>query len=296
MTKLILTRGIPASGKSSWAKAWVQEDPDGRVRVNRDDLRRMLFGATELKLNYRQEVQVSEAEMAIAKTALAKGKSVVVDATNLRNKFVKRWVTLGYDVEFRDFEVGLMEALDRNAERDNPIPESVIDRYWSDFTDKGKLRPPLAFESRTPERYVPDESLPTAYIVDVDGTLAHIPDGGRSPYDYTRVHEDVPDEAVVRLVNDLSDLGHEVLVMSGRDRRCARQTVDWLDQVPVFWDVLHMRDEGDTRKDATVKLELFNEHVRDRYNVLGVFDDRKQVVNMWRDLGLKCFQVQEGNF
>jgi predicted kinase len=39
MGKLILTRGVPASGKSTWAKAWVEEDPLNRVRVNRDNLR-----------------------------------------------------------------------------------------------------------------------------------------------------------------------------------------------------------------------------------------------------------------
>lgn len=142
MSKLILTRGIPASGKSTWAKAWVQEDPATRVRVNRDDLRRMLYGATELKLDHAQEQQVSAAERAIALSALKAGKDVVIDATNLRPRFVRRWFTLGVPVEFVDFEVTLSEAHGRNGERGMPVPGSVIERFYREATSDGRLPPP----------------------------------------------------------------------------------------------------------------------------------------------------------
>ena len=59
---------------------------------------------------------------------------------------------------------------------------------------------------------------------------------------------------------------------------------------------LHMRRAGDARKDSVVKRELFDAHVRDRYNVRRVYDDRNQVVDMWRSLGLACLAVAEGNF
>ena len=42
MSKLIICRGLPASGKSTWAKQWVLEDPEHRVRINQDDIRLML--------------------------------------------------------------------------------------------------------------------------------------------------------------------------------------------------------------------------------------------------------------
>ena len=41
MKKIILTRGIPASGKSTWAKQEVLKDPEHSIRINRDDLRNM---------------------------------------------------------------------------------------------------------------------------------------------------------------------------------------------------------------------------------------------------------------
>jgi len=57
-----------------------------------------------------------------------------------------------------------------------------------------------------------------------------------------------------------------------------------------------MREVGDMRKDRIVKLELFNEHIRHNYRVVAVWDDRKQVVEMWRALGLTVFHVADGNF
>lgn len=294
MPKLVLTRGIPASGKSTWAKSWVQENPGKRVRVNRDDLRRMLFGGTDLLLTYPQEMQVTEAEKAIAKTALEKGKDVVVDATNLRARFVRSWFDLGYDVEFRDFEISLEDALERNEQRGTPVPGHVIGRFYHDATHDGKLPAPPEFD-KPGEAYEPNWALPAAIIVDIDGTLAHIPEGGRSPYDYTRVSEDIPDADVIETIG-LLEVTHRVIVMSGREDSCRAQTEAWLQRNGVRFDELHMRAAGDKRRDSTVKLELFNKHVRDSYNVRGVYDDRNQVVRMWRGLGIKCYQVAEGAF
>ena len=57
-----------------------------------------------------------------------------------------------------------------------------------------------------------------------------------------------------------------------------------------------MRAEGDNRKDAIVKMELFNKYIRHHYNVRRVYDDRQQVVDMWRSLGLTVLQVAPGQF
>lgn len=57
-----------------------------------------------------------------------------------------------------------------------------------------------------------------------------------------------------------------------------------------------MRPEGDIRKDSIVKREIFENYIRDYYNIQFVLDDRNQVVEMWRSLGLKCLQVAEGDF
>lgn len=139
------------------------------------------------------------------------------------------------------------------------------------------------------------ENLPRAVLVDIDGTLAER--GDRSPYDWQRVGEDQPRPAVIELVQTLAAARrHTIILMSGRDEVCRRQTELWLDAQPVPFHALHMRPHKDNRKDAIVKAELYRQHVEGRYQVAFVIDDREQVVKMWRGLGMDCFQVAEGNF
>lgn len=123
----------------------------------------------------------------------------------------------------------------------------------------------------TPAEYLPDRSLGTAYLVDVDGTLARR--DGRGPFEWDKVGTDKPNLPVVNLVRHLGAI-HRIVVMSGRDEVCRDLTADWLD-----------------RQDATLKAELFDTHVRHQYNVLGVIDDRLQVCRMWHAMGLPLFRV-----
>lgn len=148
-------------------------------------------------------------------------------------------------------------------------------------------------------KYTPpawDSDLPFAIICDIDGTLAHNV-SGRSPYDWHRVGEDVVDEAIWRILRELSDYTMVgIILVSGRDAICAPETTRWLEENGVHWDHLHMRPVGDNQKDSIIKERIYREHIEGKYNVLFVLDDRKQVVDMWRSLGLKCLQVQPGDF
>jgi hypothetical protein len=148
-----------------------------------------------------------------------------------------------------------------------------------------------------PYLYTPDLTLSPAWIVDVDGTLALRREGpdARSPYDWHRVGEDAPNRPVVELVAALAEQA-AIVVMSGRDECCRSDTEAWLTMHVPGWTELHMRPAGDMRKDAVVKRELFETRVAGRWNVLGVIDDRAQVVAMWRGMGLMCAQVAPGDF
>lgn len=293
MGVLILTRGIPGSSKSTWAKAWVSEDPDNRVRVNRDDLRAMLYATTDKLLSTDQERFVSVVEKDIARAALNRGRDVVVDAMNLNNRWVKDWMRLGYPVKFKDFPVELDVAIARNAQREHPIPEEAIRRTFDRYTEKGRLRPPPSIptgdEGTDLEPYEQDWELPTAVMVDIDGTLAHNV-SGRSFYDMDRVGEDAVDENVRAIVNAVQ-AEHQVIVISGRDKSALHATQLWLHANSISHDYLYMRETGDTRPDTVIKRELFDRHIRDRFNVLGVIDDRPSVCRGWRAMGVKTFQV-----
>lgn len=135
----------------------------------------------------------------------------------------------------------------------------------------------------------------TAIMVDIDGTLAHMVD--RSPYDPTKYHTDKVDEAIRRLVQFYRESGkYEIVVMSGRDDTYRGVTEKWLTDNEIFYDELHMRPADDKRQDAVVKKELYEKHIKPRFNVEFVLDDRNRVVEMWRKEGLVCLQVAEGDF
>lgn len=222
MPTITLTRGIQASGKSDWARKWVQEDPENRVRINRDDLRRSLFAANTTLLNHDQERFVSVVEKDIARAALRAGKDVVIDAMNLRPRWVKEWLELGWPVTFKDFPVDLDLALARNAARGEPVPEDAIIRTYQRFTIKGALPPAPVVEKVKLEPYKPDSTKPDAWLVDIDGTLAHNV-SGRSFYDWSRVGEDAADEAVAAPVEALGD-DADIILLSGRDESCRKIT------------------------------------------------------------------------
>lgn len=302
MTTLAITRGYPASGKTTVALKWLAEDPDKRYRLNRDDSR-ATNGFDGIGSN-DQERHVTIAEMAALRALLENGVSVIVDATNLRLKYAREFanlaVALGVDFEVIDVPTPLEECLRNNEFRRNAggryVPESAIRKMAKSFPLKawvGKPIEPVPDVAPKCEPYAPNEKLPRAWICDIDGTLAHM--NGRNPFDYGRVHEDSADEVVSYIVNKLG-VDDKIIVMSGRDDSCRDVTIKWLDDNRIPFDEIYMRKTGDMRRDSIVKAELFDAHVRNRFNVIGVLDDRDQVVNFWRSIGLKCLQVEPGDF
>lgn len=311
--KLTAMRGYPGSGKSTKAKAICAET--GAVRVCRDDLRKMLHdnyftGKSEC------EDQVTTAERAQVHALLKSGVSVVVDATHLESRWLRKWQKMaaqyGADFEVVDIETGQLKCaandLARKARGERHVGGDVIERMakrhpiqnWPKVTQ---------LETFTPEPVEWVEGLPEAIIVDIDGTVAHM--DGRSPYDYTQVHTDTVDEHVRWLVNlvyedRLSPPGvwpyPRILFVSGRDDTCRDETTKWLENHGIPFDELHMRPtgakdaQGNKLPDYKVKYDLFNQNIRGKYNVRFVLDDRNQVVDLWRALGLKCLQVQPGDF
>lgn len=138
------------------------------------------------------------------------------------------------------------------------------------------------------------KDLPTAVICDLDGTLALL--NGRNPYDSGKCGKDLLNGDVHEI---LVRLGLPVIFMSGREERFRPQTVKWLNVfagAELAKAALYMRPTRDKRKDSIVKQELYEAHVKGKFRVLAVFDDRNQVVEMWRSIGLTCCQVAPGDF
>lgn len=301
---LRIYRGIPGSGKTTDALQWINTPSDvgapKKIRVSRDDLRKATYG-----VYWGEQIDenlITKLEHSAIDIGLKAGADVAVDATNLRASNVKKLITLARKhnatVEFMDFEVSLATALERDAAREKPVGERVVRSFYDRYTRKGKLVAPPEVEAGPLFKPAAewDLMLPDAIIVDIDGTLAHIPEGGRSPYDGSRVHEDLVDEAIREIVTIIDTYGWNILITSGRDAKYRRVTADWLEDKGIWYDRIFMRPEGDQRNDAIVKDELYEQNIRGKYNVRFVLDDRNRVVDMWRAKGLKTLQVAPGDF
>lgn len=139
-----------------------------------------------------------------------------------------------------------------------------------------------------------DPGLPLAIICDLDGTLAHL--NGRSPYDASTCADDLLNEPVAHIVKTYAAVGVKVILVSGRESKYRKPTEHWLGTHEIPFEELHMRRTRDFRKDAIVKTEIYRGQIEPKYRVLFVLDDRNQVVDQWRKLGLTCLQVAPGDF
>ena len=137
MNKLIICRGIPASGKTFWAKQWVLEDPEHRVRINQDDIRLMLG---KYWVPSREElVQHIQKEALIE--ALDRGYDIVVDNTNLNKKVLNFYRALVIDhgnhaIEYKDFfDTPLSVCIERDKNRDVQVSEKIIRNFYNNYKD-----------------------------------------------------------------------------------------------------------------------------------------------------------------
>lgn len=133
-----------------------------------------------------------------------------------------------------------------------------------------------------------------ALIVDIDSTLALL--GDRSPYNYEELGYDKLNGVVYRMVMKYKRDGYHILLVTGRPIEYAEETMAWLNMNHVPYDMLVMRPKGDKQQDSTLKHRAYNEYIKDKYEVELVLEDRTRVVKMWREIGLTCFQVCNGDY
>jgi len=145
-------------------------------------------------------------------------------------------------------------------------------------------------------------------IFDLDGTLALIDKrralaakangkiNWKTFFDPENIQLDEPNIPVIEMAKMLKAQGHSVVIFSGRDSISRTETIAWLIQFGVPFDVLKMRPEGSFTPDDVLKQDWLDQLFPDRSDVLCIFDDRDKVVNMWRSNGITCFQVAPGDF
>lgn len=285
-----MTLGLPGCGKTTLAKQ-MQEKDNSLVRVNKDDLRAMMHDS---RWSGKREKQILVIRDAIIRDTLSRGHSVIVDDTGFgrHEKDLRALAGIhGAEFELIDLtDVPLETCIERDLRRPNSVGSKVIMRMYNQFLVKKE-------DQRKLDPLVFDEKLPYCVIFDLDGTIAHI--NGRSPYDGKSCGSDLVNESISYLLWRLADQEYDeikIIILSGRNGESEPETKKWLHDKGIQYHELHMRKPGDSRKDSIVKEEMFNEFIKDKYNVIFIVDDRKQVVDTWRSLGITCLQVAPGEF
>lgn len=305
MTKLVIFRGLPASGKSSEAKRLVAENIKNTIRVNMDSLREMFHESVFLGEDTENEIQYQRDRM--IRDGLRRGKTVISDDTNLKLSTVNRQIDIGKhygaEIEIIDFKTDVNLCIYRDALRVGKahVGEKPIRDMWNRYVKNGFPKNPLLNNSVDPvimHPYVPNGNFISAVVFDIDGTLAKMVN--RSPYDYSKVSSDECHYDVLEMLLTFSHLNVPIIILSGRPESCRKDTEEWLrkyniivDNVKVF---LYMRQTDDTRADYIVKYELFDKYIRNNYRIKAWFDDRQQVVDAMRNIGIRVYQVAPGDF
>jgi len=283
MNKLILTKGLPASGKTTWANEQVVGSNGKIINVNKDDLRAMLHAGKGSK--YRESF-VIEVQETLTKLAFEAGHDVIWSDTNLNPIHENRARTLSDCVEIVDFtDVSLEKCIMRDHLRANPVGEKAIRDQYNKWLRK------------EPELLVQDESLPEVAVFDMDGTLTLGPHN-RSPYEWHKVGQDKVNEMVKHLVLTQKASARDILIVSGRDSVCRSETIQWLEDNDIPYDKLFMRAQGDSRPDDVIKEEIIDREILPNYNIKIWVDDRLKVCRMIHRKGLPLLRVgdPEANF
>lgn len=291
MAKLIMMRGLPASGKSTKAQEIVEQG--GWVRLNRDLLRKMLHYD---KWSGRNEGITVDAEKDLARALLKADTNVVVDDCNLGQEHRDMWSAIAKESEAK-FEVVEMATpvstcRFRDQERENRVGADVI----TNMALRYGLHP-------KPEK---------GYIFcDLDGTLCDIShrlplvkglaEGEKKDWKrfFERIPYDKPRMDVMKMLQDYQREGYDIVFISGRPDTYKKHTLVWLithteRYLPKGFLTIIMRRGHDKRPDNEVKQDILNMYFPDRSQVHMVIDDRPSVIRMWKENGLPVTDVGQG--
>jgi len=317
VSNIIVTTGSVASGKSIWAKDFIEKNPN-YVRFNRDDVRAMLNGGNPWKhfrsgnpeLQNSVENTVTDIMRTFIVSNLKNNRNIIVDETNAGGRTFKEVCRIldkhnfAVHVEEKPFYIDLETALERDRNRTPNVGDDIVHKFFQkmggkNFKDyKPKSRDFYELPVLAPITEEEKKKLDRVIICDLDGTLALF--GDKNPYDRNFEDDDINKDVAELLYTMLADEyeWNKIIFVSGRKEKAREQTVNFLKKN--YFDkssyILYMRKDEDNRNDVITKYEIYRDNIHGKYNVLFVLDDRNKVVNMWRGQGLTCLQVAEGEF
>lgn len=267
MQKIILMRGLPGSGKSTRAKEIQSKNP-GSVIVSKDIIRKEIGGNFSL----RKEDDVNRREVNQAIDALRKKRNVIVDDTNMKYIDYSIWENIARNnnatIEIEELKTPWKECIMRDLSRfgtDKYIGEQVIINMGMKF---GKI---------------PENEM---VICDIDGTIADCShrmkyiDGKVKDWDkfFSEVGKDSTINDVIRIIRKYNSEGKRIILVTGRNEDCRKQTTEWLHKNNIPFFALLMRTSGDRKEDYVVKCNILESYFKDHNKIIKIIDDRPQVI------------------
>jgi uncharacterized HAD superfamily protein len=142
------------------------------------------------------------------------------------------------------------------------------------------------------------DTRPTAYIFDVDGTLANVdpylPLVRGSNRDYDAFHEAsidaLPNVEVVEMLNNAVADQHAILVVTSRKDKWRGLTSMWLAKNNLRSHALFMRADEDNRPDYEVKKDILHK-INNHWKVLHAVDDNPSVLQLWQEHGIPTTKI-----
>lgn len=279
--KITMLKGLPASGKTTWAMKQLSNGKN--IRISRDDIRKNLFGSFSKK----REGNVIKVRNQLIEAAISYGYNVIVDDTNLNPKHERdiRQLAedLGVDFEVNDsfLDVDIEECIKRDLEREFSVGPAVI--YG--LANKWIIQP-------LEKRLSNDQDKRRCIIFNLNSVFE---DAGDIDWiDYSRSITYVPNVFISAIADGLFETFEsylDVLIISDEDDKHRENIEEWLEKNSISYSNLFTRKSGDTRESTIVKKEIYMKEIAPKWCTLGVFEDNLEAATMWRNIGLKVAQT-----
>jgi predicted kinase len=286
MSKMIIMKGLPASGKSTKAEALMITHGNA-VRINKDLLRTMLHFD---KFTGKNEGLTREAARALATHFLKEAdRTVIIDDTNLNEGTMQSWKDLAKELKCR------VEIADLT---DVPIEECVLRD-----TQRAKSVGGTVIKNMALRAGIKKFSKDSLVLCDIDGTISDTAHRlhfvNKMPKDWNgffgaMADDPVRDDVRKKLIEHYNE-GRTIIFLSARPEKYRDVTLKWLhDNMLTFAWTLVMRPSGDGRPDTETKRDMFEKHFKDKDAVHAIYDDRPSVIRLWKELGLNVIDVGKG--
>ena len=145
------------------------------------------------------------------------------------------------------------------------------------------------------------------WVFDIDNTLANVHHrwehlrGDKKDWEtfFSLQHLDEPYQPVLDVLHALANdrLGDEIIVVTGRDERFRKVSLEWLNR-HVEWfsnDKLFMRPGGNREDDDVLKVKIVKNWLQrhPNYRVGAIFEDRHRIIDAFREEGWYTFECNQ---